>query len=112
VVIVGGGIGKPYLTTDTAAASIALELDCDVILKATKVDGIYDKDPSKFKDAKKFKALTFQQAVENDAIKVMDKAALGLAMEQNIPVVVFDLMKDGNILKAASGEAIGTKVNC
>lgn len=111
VVIIGGGIGKPYLTTDTAATSIALELDCDVILKATKVDGIYDKDPNKHDDAKKFEALTFQQAVENDAIKVMDKAALGLAMEQNVPIVVFDLMQDGNILKAASGKTIGTKVS-
>ena len=111
VVIVGGGLGKPYFTTDTTATSVALELDCDAILKATKVDGIYDKDPNKHDDAKKFDSLTFQQAVESDAIKVMDKAALGLAMEQNIPVVVFDLMQDGNILKAASGEAIGTKVS-
>lgn len=111
VVIVGGGIGKPYLTTDTAAASIALELDCDVILKATKVDGIYDKDPNKHDDAKKFDSLTFQQAVENNGIKVMDKAALGLAMEQNVPIIVFNLMQDGNILKAASGKTIGTKVN-
>ncbi|MCA9339003.1 UMP kinase [Candidatus Saccharibacteria bacterium] len=111
VVIIGGGIGKPYLTTDTAATSIALELDCDVILKATKVDGIYDKDPHKFDNARKLHSLTFQQAVESDAIKVMDKAALGLAMEQNMSIVVFDLMQDGNILKAANGEKIGTKVS-
>ena len=111
VVIVGGGLGKPYFTTDTTATSVALELDCDAILKATKVDGIYDKDPNKHKDAKKLKAVTFQQAVESEGIKVMDKAALGLAMEQNIPIIVFDLMQDGNILKAASGGTVGTKVS-
>lgn len=111
VVIVAGGLGKPYLTTDTTAASVALELDCDVILKATKVDGIYDKDPKKFDDAVKLESVSFQQAVENEAIKVMDKAALGLAMEQNMPVVVFKLEEDGNILQAASGEPIGTKVS-
>lgn len=111
VVIVAGGLGKPYLTTDTTAASVALELDCDVILKATKVDGIYDKDPSKFADAAKLESVSFQESVENGAIKVMDKAALGLAMEQNMPVVVFDLAADGNILRAARGESIGTKVS-
>jgi uridylate kinase len=111
IVIVAGGLGKPYLTTDTTAASVALELDCDVILKATKVDGIYDKDPAKFEDAIKLETVSFQQAVENDAIKVMDKAALGLAMEQKKPVIVFELEQDGNILRAASGETIGTKVS-
>lgn len=111
VVIVAGGLGKPYLTTDTTAASVALELGCDAILKATKVDGIYDKDPAKFDDAKKLEKVSFQQAVEDENIKVMDKAALGLAMEQKMPVIVFELEKDGNILKAAMGENIGTKVS-
>lgn len=111
VVIIAGGLGKPYLTTDTTAASVALELDCEVILKATKVDGVYDKDPKKFDDAKKYDVVSFQEAVENGAIKVMDKAALGLAMEQKMPVIVFELEKDGNLLKAASGEAIGTKLS-
>lgn len=111
VVIVAGGLGKPYLTTDTAAASVALELGCDVILKATKVDGIYDKDPSKFNDAVKLDEVSFQEAVEKDSIKVMDKAALGLAMEQNMPVIVFELNKDSSILRAASGETVGTKVS-
>ncbi|MBP9738804.1 UMP kinase [Candidatus Saccharibacteria bacterium] len=110
VVIVAGGLGKPYLTSDTAAASVALELDCEVILKATKVDGIYDKDPAKHDDAVKLDTVSFQESVENGAIKVMDKAALGLAMEQGMPVIVFDL-KDGNILKAALGEPVGTKVS-
>lgn len=111
VVVVAGGLGKPYLTTDTASASVALELNCDVILKATKVDGIYDKDPAGHKDAVKLDAVTFKESVENDNIMVMDKAALGLAMEQSMPIIVFELAKDGNILRAASGEAIGTKVS-
>ncbi|MFZ3009913.1 MAG: UMP kinase [Candidatus Microsaccharimonas sp.] len=111
VVIVAGGLGKPYLTTDTTSTSVALELNCDVILKATKVDGIYDKDPFKNVDAVKLDAVTFQEAVENEHIMVMDKAALGLAMEQNMPVIVFELAKDGNILRAAQGESIGTKVS-
>lgn len=111
VVVIAGGLGKPYLTTDTTAASVALELDCEVILKSTKVDGIYDKDPAKFDDAKKLGDVSYQEAVANSAIKVMDKAALGLAMEQHMPVVVFDLATDGNILRAASGEQVGTKVS-
>src|SRR5690606_12033410 len=110
VVIVAGGLGKPYLTTDTAAASVALELDCDVIMKATKVDGIYDKDPATNVDAHKYENLSYQEAVENPHIKVMDKAALGLAMEQSKPLLVFDLHQDGNILRAVSGEPIGTRV--
>jgi uridylate kinase len=111
VVIVAGGIGRPYLTTDTAAVSLALELDCDVVLKATKVDGVYDKDPTTHTDAKKFDELPYQQAVENASIKVMDKAALGLAMEQDMPVVVFDALSKGNIARLAAGESVGTKVS-
>lgn len=110
VVIVAGGLGKPYLTTDTTAASVALELDCEVLLKATKVDGIYDKDPHKYDDAVRYDELDYQEAVANNGITVMDKAAIGLAMEQKIPLVVFDLYKDGNILKAVSGEPIGTRL--
>lgn len=111
VVIVAGGIGRPYSTHDSAAVLVGLELDCELVLKSTKVDGIYDKDPNKFDDAVKFDTLSYQQAVENEQIKVMDKAALGLAMEQDMPIIVFDLEEEGNILKAASGEAIGTKVS-
>lgn len=110
VVIVVGGLGKPYLTTDTTAASVALELDCDVILKATKVDGIYDKNPADNPDAVKYDTLSFQEAVENPNITVMDKAALGLAMEQKKPIIVFNLHEDGNILRAVEGEEIGTRV--
>jgi uridylate kinase len=110
VVIVGGGSGRPYVTTDTAALILALELDCDVVFKATKVDGVYDKDPIKNTDAKKFDHLAYQQAVEDGAITVMDKAALGLAMEHHIPTVIFDAMHEGNILRAAKGEDIGTTI--
>ncbi len=110
VVIVAGGLGKPYLTTDTAAASVALELDCDVILKATKVDGIYDRDPAIHPDAVKYDVLSYQEAVSNTDIMIMDKAAIGLAMEQKIPLIVFDLHRDDNILRAVSGESIGTRV--
>lgn len=110
VVIVAGGIGRPYLTTDTAAVSLALELDCDVVLKTTKVDGVYDKDPKRFSDAIKFDELSYQQAVEDGAIQVMDKAALGLAMEQNMPLVIFNAEKEGEIARAANGEKVGTTV--
>lgn len=108
VVIVAAGIGRPYLTTDTGAVALALEMGCEVILKATKVDGVYDKDPEKFPGTTKLSDLTFQQALENDSIKVMDKAALGLAMEQNQTLVVFELLTEGNIARACAGERTGT----
>ncbi len=110
VVIVAGGIGRPYLTTDTAAVSLALELECEVVLKATKVDGVYDKDPATSPEAKKLDNISYQQAVEDGAIKVMDKAAMGLAMEQNMRLIIFDAMKDGNLLRASKGEAVGTTI--
>ncbi|MFI5212800.1 MAG: UMP kinase [Candidatus Saccharimonadales bacterium] len=108
VVIVAGGIGRPYLTTDTAAVSLALELDCDAILKATKVDGIYDSDPTDNPAAVKFDSLTYQHALEQPAIKVMDKAALGLAMEHGQPLIVFELLQSDSIKRVIAGEAIGT----
>jgi uridylate kinase len=110
VVIVAGGIGRPYLTTDTAAVSLGLELECDVVLKATKVDGVYDKDPVKFPDAVKIEHMSFDEAVSNGAITVMDKAALGLAMDHQLHVIVFNPMSDGNIARVAAGESIGTKI--
>jgi uridylate kinase len=110
VVIVAGGLGRPFFTHDTAAVNIGLELSCQLVMKATKVDGIYDKDPIKFKGAKKYEHLTYQEAVSNDDIKVMDKAAFGLAMEQRIPVLVFDALQKDNIIKAVKGERIGTLV--
>jgi len=111
VVIVAGGIGRPYFTTDTASVNLALELGCDMVCKTTKVDGVYDKDPAKFDDAHKIDNLSFQQAVEDDAIRVMDKAALGLAMEEQKPILVFDLMTEGNIRRAAAGEPVGTLIH-
>ncbi|SRR6266496_6153005 len=110
VVIVAGGIGRPYFTTDTGSVNLALELECDVVCKTTKVDGVYDRDPVKFADAKKIDHMTFQQAVEDEAIRVMDKAALGLAMEEKKPILVFDLMQEDNIRRAALGEPVGTLI--
>ncbi|HEY9712906.1 MAG TPA: UMP kinase, partial [Chroococcales cyanobacterium] len=110
VLIIAGGTARPYVTHDTAAVSFALELDCEVVIKATKFDGVYDKDPAKFPDATKLDSLSFQDAVENNAIEVMDKAALGLAMEQQKPIVVFDVMTPDNLLKLVHGEAVGTSI--
>lgn len=111
VVIVAGGTGRPFLTTDTAAINLALELECDVVIKTTKVDGVYDKDPAKHDDAVKYDTISYQDALANEAIAVMDKAALGLAMEQRIPLVICDLLTDGNIARAAAGGVVGTKVS-
>ena len=111
VVIVAGGIARPYFTHDTAAVSFALELEAEVVLKATKVDGVYDQDPHKYADAKKIEHITFDEAVSNRQIKVMDKAALGLALEQKVPIVVFNPIKEDNILKVAEGNIVGTLIN-
>jgi uridylate kinase len=111
IVMVAAGLGRPYFTHDTAAVNIALELDCEVVLKATKVDGVYEKDPKKFPDAKLLQTVTFQQSVADENIKVMDKAALGLAMEQNMPIIVMNPMKTDNILRAAQGDGIGTRIS-
>ncbi len=110
VVIVGGGSGRPYVTTDTAALIIALELSCDVVLKATKVDGVYDKDPAHFPKAKRLENITFQEAIGDDHIKIMDKAALSLAKEHKVPIVVFDTNVEDNILRAVQGDSVGTKL--
>ncbi len=110
VVIVAGGIGRPYLTTDTAAVSLALEMDCDVVLKATKVDGVFDKDPRKFENAKKFETISYDEALANGEIGVMDKAALGLALEHETPIIVFELLQEGNILRAADDGQVGTRI--
>lgn len=110
VIIVAGGIGRPFLTTDTAALSLALELECDVVIKTTKVDGIYDKDPNKHDDALKLDSLTHHEALSDVNIAVMDKAALGLAMEQNKPLIICDLLTEGNIARATAGENVGTVV--
>ena len=111
VVIFAGGSGNPYFTTDTAAALRALETESQIILKGTKVDGVYDKDPTKFKDAKKFDTISFKDTITNKEIEVMDNSALSLCMDHKIPIVVFNLAVDGNIAKAASGEKIGTLIS-
>lgn len=111
VVIIAGGTGKPYVTTDTAAVGAALELDCDVVLKGTNVDGVYNKDPNKHDDATRYDNLTHQEAIENPAVKVMDKAAIGLAMEQNMPIVVFNLNSDNNLLDVVQGQGVSTQVS-
>jgi uridylate kinase len=111
VVIIAGGTARPYVTHDTAAVSFALELDCEVVLKASKVEGVYDKDPAKFPDAIKLDHVTFQEAVEDNSIKVMDKAAMGLALEHSKPIVVFDAMQPDNLAKIVSGENVGTMIS-
>jgi len=111
VVIFAGGTGNPYFTTDTTAALRALETACEVILKATKVDGVYEKDPTKHAGAKKFDHLTFSQALASDDIQVLDNSALSLCKDHKIPIIVFNLDRQDNIQKAASGEKIGTLIS-
>ncbi|MEL4307247.1 UMP kinase [Joostella sp. CR20] len=110
VVIFGGGTGNPYFTTDSAAVLRAIEIDADVILKGTRVDGIYTSDPEKNKDATKFDNITFKDVL-NKGLKVMDTTAFTLSQENELPIIVFDMNKPGNLLKVVSGENIGTKVN-
>ena len=109
IVICAGGTGNPYFTTDSAAALRALELECDVILKASNVDGIYDKDPNKFKNVKKYDKVTFQEVIEKN-LKVMDQSAFSLCREQNLPIVVFNFGRKGALLDAALGKKVGTVV--
>ncbi|MBM3210226.1 UMP kinase [Candidatus Saccharibacteria bacterium] len=111
VVIVAGGIGRPYLTTDTAAVSLALELECDAVIKATKVDGVYDKDPSAHSDAARYDRLTLQQAVERPDIRVMDRAAIALAADHQQSILVCELLKSGNIAAAIAGNQVGTTIS-
>jgi uridylate kinase len=109
VVIFAAGTGNPFFTTDTAAALRAMEISADVILKATKVDGIYDKDPMKHKDAVMFKELTYLDVLQK-GIKVMDSTAITLCMENNLPIITFNMNKAGNLKKVVSGETVGTIV--
>lgn len=111
VVIVGGGIGRPFLTTDTAALNLAQEMSCDVVVKTTKVDGVYDRDPTKHDDAIKYDALSYQEALASPTINVMDNAAIGVAMDEHKPVIICDLLTDGNIARAARGETVGTLIS-
>ncbi|MDQ5982159.1 MAG: uridylate kinase [Patescibacteria group bacterium] len=111
VVVVAGGIGRPYMTTDTAAVSLALEMDCDVILKATKVNGVYDSDPHQNPDATRFDHLTLREAVEQPDIKVMDQASIALAEDHDQSIIVFELLQENNIARAIAGEAVGTTIS-
>ncbi len=110
VVILAAGVGSPYFTTDTGAALRVLELKCEVLLKATKVDGVYDKDPEKFPHAKRFKTLKYIDAIKDEGIQIMDAAALSLCMENSVPIIVFNLFKKGNLNRVVLGEDVGTRV--
>jgi uridylate kinase len=111
VVILAAGVGSPYFTTDSGAALRALELKCEILLKATKVDGVYDKDPMQYNDAKRFDSMTFIDAIKDENVQVMDTAALSLCMDNNIPIFIFDLFQEGNLKRAVMGEEIGTLVS-
>ncbi len=110
VVIFSGGTGSPYFTTDSAAALRASEISADVILKGTRVDGIYTADPEKDKTATKYDTVSFNKVII-DNLKVMDMTAFTLCQENQIPIVVFDINEDGNLLKVTEGEKIGTLVS-
>ena len=110
VVIFGGGTGNPYFTTDSAAVLRAIEIEADVILKGTRVDGIYTSDPEKNADATKFDFISFEDVLKK-GLKVMDTTAFTLSQENELPIIVFDMNTKGNLLKVISGEKIGTKVN-
>jgi uridylate kinase len=110
VVILGGGTGNPYFSTDTAAALRAMEIDAQVVIKATKVDGVYDSDPAKNPDAKRFDKLTYIDAL-NKRLQVMDSTAISLCMDNELPIVVLDMWQDDHLRRAVLGEAIGTLIS-
>ena len=109
VVIFGAGTGNPYFTTDTAGSLRAIEMKADVILKGTRVDGVYDSDPEKNPDAVKFEKISFQDCISKN-LKVMDMTAFTLCMENKLPIIVFDMNQPGNLMKLVKGEAVGTLV--
>lgn len=109
IVICAGGTGNPYFTTDSAAALRGLELGCDILLKATNVEGIYDSDPRKNPKAKLYKTVSYQEAIDK-RLEVMDQAAFSLCRDQKLPIRVFDFFKEGNLKKAMDGKDIGTLV--
>lgn len=110
VVIFSAGTGNPFFTTDSAAVLRAIEINADVILKGTRVDGIYNIDPEKNKDAVKFKKLTYDEAIDKK-LKIMDSTAFTLSQENNLPIIVFNMNKPGNLKKIVEGKDIGTTVN-
>ncbi len=109
IVIIAGGTGNPYFSTDTAAALRATELGADIVLKGTKVDGVYDKDPVKHDDAKKYDTLSFQKVIE-DGLRVMDLTAVTLCKENNLPIIVFAINNAGSLLTVVQGNSIGTLI--
>jgi uridylate kinase len=110
IVIFGAGIGNPYFTTDSTASLRAIEIQADVVLKGTRVDGVYTKDPEKYPDAVRYKTLSFQEAYEKN-LNIMDMTAFTLCQENKLPIIVFDMNKKGNLLKIAQGEEAGTLIS-
>lgn len=110
IVILGGGTGAPYFTTDTTATLRASELNCDCVLKATKVDGVYDDDPMKNPDAKRFEKISYAETLER-GLAVMDQTAVSMAQTNNIPVIVFNIFDKDSVLKVLKGESVGTVVS-
>ncbi|TGK55366.1 UMP kinase [Leptospira kanakyensis] len=110
VIIFAGGTGNPYFTTDTTASLRAVEVGCEVILKATKVDGVYTADPKKDPNAKRYLEVSFMESIKH-RLKVMDSTALSLCMDNNMPIIVFDIFKAGNLRKLIDGEPIGTLIS-
>src|SRR5258706_11246761 len=110
IVIFGAGIGNPYFTTDSTASLRAIEVQAEVVLKGTRVDGVYTKDPLKFPDAVRYQKLSFQEAYEKN-LNIMDMTAFTLCMENKLPIIVFDMNKKGNLLRIAKGEEAGTLIS-
>jgi uridylate kinase len=110
VVIFGAGTGNPYFTTDTAGSLRAIEINAEVILKGTRVDGIYSADPEKFPDAERYETISFDEVISKN-LKVMDMTAFTLCRENNLPIIVFDMNREGNLLNVVSGKPVGTLVN-
>lgn len=110
IVIFGAGIGNPYFTTDSTASLRAIEIQADVVLKGTRVDGVYNKDPEKFTDAVRYAQLTFMEAYQKN-LNIMDMTAFTLCMENKLPIIVFDMNKKGNLLRVAKGEEAGTLIS-
>jgi uridylate kinase len=110
IVIFGAGIGNPYFTTDSTASLRAIETQCNVVLKGTRVDGVYSADPEKFPNATRYTSITFQEAYEKN-LNIMDMTAFTLCMENKLPIIVFDMNKKGNLLKIAKGDEAGTLIS-
>jgi uridylate kinase len=110
IVIMGGGTGNPYFSTDTAASLRGMEIEADIVIKATKVDGVYDSDPELNEDAKRFDHLTYIEAL-NRRLQVMDSTAISLCMDNDLPILVLDMWKPQSLLRAVKGEQVGTKIS-